>query len=71
MVEDLIMEFEESPGEVGDRLERLRAVQRSIEDALVPIMTGLVRSCSAGWIDLAAPVFASDAAIFISVQLIH
>jgi GMP synthase-like glutamine amidotransferase len=49
MVEDLVMEFEESPAGVGPGLERLRGVQRSIEDALVPIMTGLVQC--AGWMD--------------------
>ena len=48
MVEDLIMEFEEAPQEVGPELAKLRAVQRSIEDALVPIMTGLVQLT--GWI---------------------
>jgi GMP synthase-like glutamine amidotransferase len=49
MVEDLIMEFEESPLEVDTTLARLRAEQAAIEDALVPIMTGLVRL--AGWMD--------------------
>jgi hypothetical protein len=47
MVEDLIMEFEEAPGDVGPGLERLRAAQRALEDALVPIMTGLVQLT--GW----------------------
>jgi GMP synthase-like glutamine amidotransferase len=44
IVEDLIMEFEEGPEDSGPSLERLRALQRSIEDALVPIMTGVVRT---------------------------
>ena len=48
MVEDLIMEFEEGPQDAGPGLAKLRAVQRSIEDALVPIMTGLVQLT--GWI---------------------
>jgi GMP synthase-like glutamine amidotransferase len=48
MVEDLIMEFEEGPENVEAGLAQLRAVQRSIEDALVPIMTGLVQLT--GWI---------------------
>jgi GMP synthase-like glutamine amidotransferase len=48
MVEDLIMEFEEVPENYGAALERLRAVQRSIEDALVPIMAGVV--AATGWI---------------------
>ncbi len=48
MVEDLIMEFEEAPPDYAPALDRLRAVQRNIEDALVPIMTGVV--AIAGWI---------------------
>lgn len=50
MVEDLIMEFQEAPpaGEIEAGLARLRKVQRSIEDALVPIMTGVVQAT--GWI---------------------
>ncbi len=47
MVEDLIMEFEESPADAQAVLVRLRAVQKAMEDALVPIMTGLVQL--AGW----------------------
>jgi len=47
MVEDLVMEFEESPPQVEAGLARLRAVQRGIEDALVPLMTGVVRLM--GW----------------------
>lgn len=42
MVEDLVMEFEESPGTMAASLGQLRALQREIEDALVPFMTGLV-----------------------------
>jgi GMP synthase-like glutamine amidotransferase len=49
MVEDLVMEFEEAPPGIEEGLARLRAVQRSIEDALVPIMTGLV--ARAGWLN--------------------
>jgi GMP synthase-like glutamine amidotransferase len=49
MVEDLVMEFEEAPGAVAEELGKLRAGQRALEDALVPIMTGLVRA--AGWMD--------------------
>jgi GMP synthase-like glutamine amidotransferase len=48
MVEDLIMEFEEGPENVEAGLAQLRTVQRSIEDALVSIMTGLVQLT--GWI---------------------
>ena len=52
MIEDLAMEFEESPPALGQGLARLREVQRDIEDALVPIMTGLVQA--AGWMDASA-----------------
>jgi GMP synthase-like glutamine amidotransferase len=48
MVEDLIMEFEEVPADYAAALERLRAMQRSIEDALVPIMAGV--AALTGWI---------------------
>lgn len=48
MVEDLVMEFEETPPGIEAGLAALRAVQRSIEDALVPIMTGVVRRT--GWL---------------------
>jgi GMP synthase-like glutamine amidotransferase len=47
MVEDLIMEFEEGPQDVASGLAQLRAVQRNIEDALVPLMTGVVQLM--GW----------------------
>lgn len=50
MVEDLIMEFEEAPQEVATGLAQLRAVQRELENALVPIMTGLVQLT--GWINV-------------------
>jgi GMP synthase-like glutamine amidotransferase len=43
MVEDLVMEFEESPPDIDAGLAALRVAQRAIEDALVPIMTGLVQ----------------------------
>ena len=46
MVEDLIMEFEEVPDNSAQGLEALRSLQRTIEDELVPIMTGLVQ-CTA------------------------
>jgi GMP synthase-like glutamine amidotransferase len=49
MVEDLIMEFVESPLNVDAELTKLRSAQRALEDALVPIMTGMVRW--AGWMD--------------------
>lgn len=49
MVEDLIMEFEESPAAIEPALTELRAAQRALEDALVPIMTGLVQAT--GWMD--------------------
>lgn len=43
MVEDLIMEFDEVPECAAERLEALRECQPAIEDALVPIMTGLIQ----------------------------
>ena len=46
MIEDLIMEFEEVPNEAAARLETLRGLQTTLEDELVPIMTGLVQ-CTA------------------------
>ena len=49
MVEDLVMEFEESPPSVDSGLRALRNAQRALEDALVPIMTGLVQLT--GWMD--------------------
>lgn len=49
MVEDLIMEFDESPAAIEPGLAQLRAAQRALEDALVPIMTGLVQAT--GWMD--------------------
>jgi GMP synthase-like glutamine amidotransferase len=49
MVEDLVMEFEESPANMDSELTKLRAVQRALEDALVPIMTGVVQLT--GWMD--------------------
>lgn len=46
MVEDLVMEFEEVPANATAQLEKLRTLQRTIEDELVPIMTGLVQCTS-------------------------
>jgi len=43
IVEDLIMEFEEGPPDPGPTLQQMRARQPALEDALVPIMTGIVR----------------------------
>lgn len=42
MIEDLVMEFTESPPGIAEQLAQLRSIQRPIEDALVPFMTGLV-----------------------------
>jgi GMP synthase-like glutamine amidotransferase len=53
MIEDLAMEFEESPTNLGDGLARLRLAQRAVEDALVPIMTGLVHAT--GWMEADTP----------------
>ena len=43
MAEDLIMEFEEAPAEPAANLQRLQLMAREIEDALVPLMTGIIR----------------------------
>jgi GMP synthase-like glutamine amidotransferase len=43
MAEDLIMEFEESPENPAPRLQTLQRMSREIEDALVPIMTGIIK----------------------------
>ena len=45
MVEDLIMEFDDAPPSVAERLPELDARKTEIADALVPLMTGLVRAC--------------------------
>jgi GMP synthase-like glutamine amidotransferase len=47
MIEDLVMEFEEAAPGVEAGLARLRSTQRSIEDALVPLMAGIVKRM--GW----------------------
>lgn len=43
IIEDLVMEFEEAPEDPGPTLARLREAQTALEDALVPIMTGVVQ----------------------------
>jgi GMP synthase-like glutamine amidotransferase len=43
MAEDLIMEFEESPEDPAPRLQRMQLMMREVEDALVPIMTGVIK----------------------------
>src|SRR5581483_1227121 len=53
MVEDLIMEFDESPAGIEAGLARLRQIQRALEDALVPVMTGLVQVM--GWMEPSDP----------------
>ncbi len=47
MVEDLIMESDDSPVDPGVGLTELTCLVTALEDALVPIMTGLV--AAAGW----------------------
>jgi GMP synthase-like glutamine amidotransferase len=43
MAEDLIMEFEEAPEDPAPALQQLQLLAREIEDALVPIMTGVIK----------------------------
>jgi len=48
MAEDLIMEFEEAPvGDTAPAFAATRAMKTQVEDALVPIMTGVVQMM--GW----------------------
>ena len=49
MIEDLVMEFSDSPDDIGGEMAALRRNQIAIEDALVPIMTGIVQK--AGWME--------------------
>lgn len=44
IVEDLILEFEDSPPDAAGTLAALRAVRGELEDALVRIMAGLLRT---------------------------
>lgn len=43
MAEDLVMEFEESPDDPLPKFAALGRLKHQIEDALVPIMTGLIQ----------------------------
>jgi GMP synthase-like glutamine amidotransferase len=43
MAEDLIMEFEEAPEDPAPKLQQLQMMVPEIEDALVPIMTGIIK----------------------------
>jgi GMP synthase-like glutamine amidotransferase len=47
MIEDLVMEFEEAPADAAAGLDRLTALGTAIDDALVPIMAGLI--AATGW----------------------
>ncbi len=47
MIEDLVMEFDDAPERVGELMASAREAARGVEDALVPIMTGLVELT--GW----------------------
>ncbi len=47
MAEDLVMEFEEVPPSPGPALDKLGMAKHDIADALVPIMTGIVKLT--GW----------------------
>ncbi len=43
MAEDLVMEFEEAPPDPGPQFQALSRMKTQIEDALVPIMTGVIQ----------------------------
>ena len=49
MIEDLNLDFEESPPEATAGLDRAQAVQQTLEDALLQILARLVQR--AGWLD--------------------
>jgi hypothetical protein len=49
MIEDLIMEFEDTPPDTAENLEILRGVQVRVAEALSQIMVGIVRHT--GWMD--------------------
>ena len=57
MAEDLIMEFEECPDNPVPELEKLRLAVRDIEDALVPLMTGLVQVTGLMQVTRRIPIF--------------
>jgi len=50
MIEDLIMESDDHPRDAGQTLEQLTKLIGPIEDALVPIMSGLV--AATGWLSM-------------------
>ncbi len=54
MVEDLIMEFEETPENTVDMLDELRMKQVGIAEALSILMVGLVQRC--GWMSQTATI---------------
>ena len=43
MAEDLVMEFDDAPSDPSPQLAALAGMKREIEDALVPIMTGVIQ----------------------------
>jgi GMP synthase-like glutamine amidotransferase len=47
MIEDLVMEFDEAPSDTADGLAKLSTLGPAIDDALVPIMAGLI--AATGW----------------------
>lgn len=49
MIEDLIMEFEETPPQTAEKLEQLRMAQNGIAEALTHVMVGIVRHT--GWMN--------------------
>jgi GMP synthase-like glutamine amidotransferase len=48
MVEELIMSDDDAPADAAESLDAISALGSQIEDALVPIMAGLVVAC--GWV---------------------
>lgn len=44
ILEDLIMEFDEAPGDCAAKLDEARAIQDELADSLIAIMTGLIQA---------------------------
>jgi GMP synthase-like glutamine amidotransferase len=49
MIEELIMHDDAAPADAAAKLAAIARLGSSLEDALVPIMAGLVKAC--GWVD--------------------
>ncbi|ODT29156.1 MAG: hypothetical protein ABS54_05230 [Hyphomicrobium sp. SCN 65-11] len=50
MIEDLVMEFDEAPPDTAEGLAKIATLGAAIDDALVPIMAGLI--AATGWMSV-------------------